>query len=82
MSKPRDIAAYERGQAHREAIRQVMLEHVRHHSLRKPLSGKQAQSRLWELGINLRLSTVLLYMSEIHSAAEAEASRDLVLESF
>ena len=78
MSTPRDIPAYERGQAHREAIRQVMLDHVRGCPLRRPISGKAVQARLPDLG--LALSTILWHMAAIREEAEAEAARDLVLE--
>jgi hypothetical protein len=80
VSKPRDLMGYERSQAHREAIRQVMLEHMHHHPLRKPISGKAVLARLPHLG--LALSTILWHMAAIREEAEAEAARDLVLESF
>ncbi len=78
VSKPRDIAGHERGQAHRDAIRAMMLEHVRQHPLRRPLTGKQIQANL----PHLALSTILWHVAAIHAEAEAEAACDPVLESF
>jgi hypothetical protein len=67
MSQPRDLTGHQRGQAHRTAIRQVMLEHARRHPLRKPLSGKQIQAHL----PHLALSTILWHVAAIHAEAEA-----------
>lgn len=78
MSRPRDLLGYERSQAHREAIRQVMLEHARSHPLRRPLTGLQIQGRI---PFPMALSTILWHVKAIHAEAEKEASRDL-LESF
>jgi hypothetical protein len=77
MSKPRDTAALERSLCAREEIRQVMLEHMHHHPLRKPISGKAVLARLPHLG--LALSTILWHMAAIREEAEVEAARDLVL---
>lgn len=82
MSQPRDLVAHERGQAHRAAIRQIMAEHMRGSPLRRHLKGLGVQKHLLKIGIDLKLSTVLLYMAEVHAEAEVEASRDLALESF
>jgi hypothetical protein len=79
MSAPRDLMAHLRGQAHRAAIRELMLEHARGNPLRRHLKGKEIQERLLDLGIDLKLSTVLLYVSEIHAEAEAACAP---LESF
>jgi hypothetical protein len=81
-TRPRDIVGAERGQTHREAIRQVMFEHMRGCPLREHLTAKEVQARLLDLGIDLKPSTVSLYMKEIHAGAEAEALRDLALELF
>jgi len=78
VSTPRAFAGAERSQAAREAIRQVMLEHVSGCPLRRPISGKAVQARLPDLG--LALSTILWHMAAIREEAEAEAARDLVLE--
>jgi hypothetical protein len=69
MSQPRDLIGYQRGRAHRAAIREMMLEHARLYPLRKPLSGKQIQGRL--LFESLALSTVLWHMAQIRAEAEA-----------
>ena len=82
MSQPRDLMGHLRGQTHRAAIRQLMIEHMRGNPLRRHLKGKEIRERLLAHGINLKLSTVLLYVSEIHAEAETEAARDLAIESF
>jgi hypothetical protein len=82
VSQPRDLTGHQRGQAHRAAIRQVMAEHMRGSPLRRHLKGKEIQKRLLGMDIDLQLSTVLLYVSEIHAEAETEASRDLASETF
>jgi hypothetical protein len=77
-TRPRDIVGYERGRAHRDAIREVMLAHVRGNPLRRHLSGKEVQTRL---SFALKLSTVLWHMAAIYAEAETEAARDLALEN-
>jgi hypothetical protein len=59
-----------------------MIEHMLGNPLRRHLKGKEIQQRLRDIDIDLALSTVLMYASAIHDAAEAEASRDLAIESF
>jgi hypothetical protein len=71
----RNPQAVERGQAHREQIKAVMLEHVRRYPLRRPLTGKELQARF----PHLALSTVLWHVAEIR--AEAEADIDVALET-
>jgi hypothetical protein len=77
VSQPRDLMGHQRGQAHRAAIRELMLEHARRHPLRKPLSGKQIQTKL----PHLALSTILWHVAAIHAEAEIEAACE-PLETF
>lgn len=77
MSGPRNLLGHERGQAHREQIKAVMLDHVRRHPLAKPLSAKQLQDRLPALGLGL--STIAWHVAEIRRQANAETD---TLESF
>jgi hypothetical protein len=53
---------------------------MRGYPLRRPISGKAVLAKLPHL--DLALSTILWHMAAIREEAEAEAARDLVLESF
>jgi hypothetical protein len=77
-TRARNAVGIERSQEDREAIRTLMRDHMRYSPLRKPLSGKQIRPHL----PHLALSTILWHMAAIHAEAEAEASRDPILESF
>ena len=73
MSGPRNIPGYERGQANRDVIKAIMLEHASNHPLRRSLTGKQIQARL----THLALSTVLWHMAAIHAEADTTAARSV-----
>jgi hypothetical protein len=66
----RNRVAYERGQAIRTAVREILLEHAREHPLGRPLTGKDVKQRLSSAGYRLALSTTLWHMDRVRLEAE------------
>ena len=70
---PRNRKAFAAGQRHREAIRQILLEHSRAHPLGRALTGKEIAARLRAHGISLAPSTVAWHVNRIRLTADIEA---------
>ncbi len=76
--QPRNRPAAARGARHREAIRQILLQHVARTPLGRPLTAKQVQALLGRRGIRLGLSTVGWHIAHVRledelRSLEAEA---------
>ena len=70
---PRNRRAFAAGQRHREAIRQILIQHTERSPLGRQLTAKQIQWHLKGLGVYLAPSTVAWHVQQIRLAADIEA---------